>query len=97
MKITSPDQVTGALAKSLRIKAGLTQKQFWDEFDASKCRASYYENGKQEINKPIRQLIYLKYGCGIPVFASHSELTKLGKAARDIMKQRKEEKANGKP
>lgn len=92
MKITSPDEVTGTLAKSLRIEAGLTQREFWRQFDASKCRASYYENGKQEINMPIRHLIYLKYGCGIPVFASHSELTKLGKAARNIIKQRKEEK-----
>lgn|SRR5690554_1258148 len=97
MKITSPEQITGPLAKGLREKAGMTQRDFWGQFGASKCRASYYENEKWEINPQVKQLVYLKYICGIPVFGPHADLLKLGKAARDIMKQRKEAKQNGKP
>ena len=63
-------QVTGAVARDLREKAGLPQRSFWEPLGVHQSRGCQYESGASSIPKPVRILLVARYVTGLHIDAS---------------------------
>lgn len=71
MQITSEKDITPEAAKSLREKAGMTQKEFWENVGSNQSSGHWFENGKRKsIPRPLRILLFLRYVAGIALNVS---------------------------
>lgn len=68
MHIATEKDISGHVAKQLRIAADLTQKEFWASLGLTQSGGSRYEN-ENSIPKPIRILIFAVYVAGIRIDA----------------------------
>lgn len=73
MEITNEGQVTGAAAKRLRERAGLSQKAFWGAYAVTQPGGCRYERGLFEIPTPVRRLIFVEHVLGLKIDASTDE------------------------
>ena len=53
--------ITGADARAMRIKMGLSQAEFWEPLAISQSGASRYESGRS-IPRPVQVLYVIAYG-----------------------------------
>ena len=82
MKITSPAQIDGAVAKALREQAGHSQREFWGSLGIGRARGCHLEKGRNRIDEPIKRLIYLHHVCGLPLDLPHDTMLALAETAR---------------
>lgn len=81
MEITSPSQITGAVARQLRIDRKMRQIDFWGPVGVpNKSMASSYEREIHRISEPVQLLVYLHHVCGFPVGQPHEVMLRLGAA-----------------
>lgn len=74
MVIRTENDITPSVARSLREKTGLTQKQFWESVGSNQPSGHWYERGKRRgIPRPIRILIFQRYVAGIDLDYSSPE------------------------
>jgi len=64
MKIRTEEDITGPIAKSMRVKLGLTQPEFWGAVRVKQPVASRYEAGLR-LPDPVRLLLFVRYVAGI--------------------------------
>lgn len=66
MDLLTEKDITGAVAKALRLDLDMTQNEFWGPLGRSKKQASNYEN--EFHNKPlpdiIRMMVFIRYYLG---------------------------------
>ena len=62
MTVRIESEITPDVARQLRSKAGLTQREFWGSVGSNQASGHWFEMGKRKaIPKPIRILIFLRY------------------------------------
>lgn len=74
MDVKTETEITGAIAKTLREQAGLTQKAFWEPLGITQSAGCRYEAG-HPVPKPIRILVFVNYVAGLHIDASTAEGT----------------------
>ena len=76
------DQITGPVTREMRVKLGMTQKDFWAPAGVQQSVACRYETGDVAIPKSVRILLVAHYIAGLNIDASTkagiAELAKLG-------------------
>lgn len=66
MIIESEKQITPSVAKYLRERSGMTQRNFWESVGSNQTSGHWFEHGKRAIiPKPLRILLFLRYVIGI--------------------------------
>ena len=68
MNLTEPE-ITGAVARELREKAGLPQTTFWKPLGVHQSSGCKYESGVSLIPKPVRILLVARYVAGLTIDA----------------------------
>ena len=69
MNLTEPD-ITGAVARELREKTGLSQRAFWEPLGVHQSSGCQYESSASAIPKPVRILLVARYVAGLDIDAS---------------------------
>lgn len=71
-KITTEADITGDVARELRAKLHLSQREFWGAVGVTQAAASRYETGKrtEDMAKPIRILVFTNYVARLKIDAS---------------------------
>jgi transcriptional regulator with XRE-family HTH domain len=72
MDIETEGDVTGELAKALRLQAGLSQAAFWEPLGITQSAGCRYESG-QTVPGPIRILLFVNHVVGLRLDASTQE------------------------
>ncbi|HJV52827.1 MAG TPA: hypothetical protein VJ652_15270 [Noviherbaspirillum sp.] len=74
MHIQTEKDITGEVAKQLRLQLGLSQKAFWTPLGITQTAGCRYEtNERSKIFKPVRMLIFLHYVAGLTIDASTAD------------------------
>jgi len=73
MQIYNENEITGAAAKELRTRAGLSQKKFWGAYDVTQAGGCRYEAGLFQIPTPVKRLIFAEHVVGLKIDASTNE------------------------
>lgn len=85
MEITSPSQITGAVARQMRMSLKMRQIDFWRPIGVpNKSMASGYECEHHRISEPLQMLIYMHYVCRIPVGQPHEVMVRLGAVTSSV-------------
>lgn len=85
MDITSPSQITGAVARQLRVERKMRQTDFWAPVGVpNKSMASSYERELHRISEPVQMLIYMHHVCRIPVGQPHEIMLRLGAVTSSV-------------
>ena len=76
------DQITGPVARELRLSMGISQNKFWKPLGVQQSVASRYEGDYCELPQSVRILIVANYISGLKIDAKTAEgveeLSKLG-------------------
>lgn len=73
MNVENESGITGAVAKKLRLDAGLSQKKFWEPMGKTQSNGHFYEEKGRPIPKAHRILIFAKYVLGLKLDLSTPE------------------------
>ena len=82
MKIRTDSDISGPIAKGMRLKLGLSQPDFWGAVRVKQSIASKYESGLR-LPDPIKLLLFIRYVAGVNLDpgtpAGAASLRRLGK------------------
>lgn len=83
MDLLTEQDITGAVAKAIRLELGMTQNDFWGPLGRSKKQASNYENEFHDRPLPdiIRMLVFIRYYLGFNFDISSPQGVKEAKVA----------------
>lgn len=73
MDVTTDQDITGQLAKKLRLDRGLSQPKFWGAIGVKQSVASKYESGQRRLPSPIRSMLFIRYVAGITLDPSTTD------------------------
>lgn len=67
------DQITGPVARDMRLKLGMTQKDFWAPVGVTQSVACRYETSDVAVPRPVRILLVAHYISGVKIDVSTKE------------------------
>lgn len=92
--IHSEADITGEVARNLRVSLGLPQHKFWKAVGVSQSAGCRFENGRgEEIVPPVRILLFARYVAGLPIDASTPDGVKHLKRLAQVATRRSEKKS----
>lgn len=98
MTVLTEKDITPAVARNIRLKAGMSQSGFWTPLGVSQSVGCRYEDGQAKIPRSVRILIVATYVAGVKIDTATAggvqELSKFGALqARNRVIERAAEKA----
>lgn len=84
MDVLSEADITGPIARDLRVKAGLNQAEFWGAIGVNQSSGSRYEQSKNRLQRPVRLLLLAVHIAGLQLARSAADLTKLAEVQQTM-------------